>query len=115
MYVSYHIVSLSYHTLFTDKEGGGHHCDCDYGYYGKLCQHSSLGFLEDSFLQLPPLDSQSNIIQMTVSTNQRDALLLFQPGTDTDFIALQIVNGSAVFNFDVGGKVYGLIVAKVSD
>jgi len=52
---------------------------------------------------------------MTVSTNQRDALLLFQPGTDTDFIALQIVNGSAVFNFDVGGKVYGLIVAKVSD
>lgn len=101
--------------MFVDVEGGGYTCGCGYGFYGDLCQFSSYGFEEDSFMEYSPMDPLQNDIKMTLATSTTDSLLLFQPGLGNEFMALEIRDGNVVFTFTTeGNSLKGLTVSKVS-
>jgi protocadherin Fat 4 len=78
-------------------------CKCPDNFYGTNCERTTFGFGEMSFMTFPALDPNTNDISITFSTTKSDSLLLYnfgrQNGGRSDFIAVELVNGEAVFAF----------------
>ena len=87
-----------------------HYLFSRFGFYGTQCQHSSIGFQDDSFITMAPISDYSSLtIIGYVATLQSNALLLFNPITITQFrsnfngfVAIEIIDGSIVFSFNFG-------------
>ena len=82
-------------------------CKCPDNYYGTNCEKSTFGFAELSYMTFPPLDPNTNDISITFSTTKPDSLLIYNfgdhdSGGRSDFIAIELVGGQAVFSF--GGR-----------
>lgn len=96
----------------------GYKCSCTDGRYGRHCEKSTFGFQELSYMAFPSLDAATNDITFIFSTTKPDSLLVYNYGPQTggrsDFVAVELVNGKAVFSFggartavtsiSVGGK-----------
>ncbi|RZC36743.1 Cadherin, Laminin G 1, EGF, and/or Amelogenin domain containing protein, partial [Asbolus verrucosus] len=96
----------------------GYKCSCTDGRYGRHCEKSTYGFQELSYMAFPPLDAATNDITFIFSTTKPNSLLVYNYGLQTggrsDFVAVELVNGKAVFSFggartavtsiSVGGK-----------
>ena len=78
-------------------------CKCPDNFYGTNCEKSTFGFSELSYMKFPALDSNTNDIEITFSTMKTDSLLVYnfgqQSGGRSDFIAIELINGKAVFSF----------------
>nr|CAH7769494.1 unnamed protein product [Callosobruchus chinensis] len=100
----------------------GYKCSCTDGRYGRHCEQSTFGFHELSYMTFPPLDSATNDISFTFATTKQNSLLIYNYGLPTggrsDFVAMELVGGKAVFSFggtrtaitsiSVGGKTSNL-------
>lgn len=96
----------------------GYSCSCTEGRYGRHCEKSTFGFHELSYMTFPPLDAATNDISFVFATTKPNSLLVYNYGLQTggrsDFVAVELVNGRAVFSFggartaitsvSVGGK-----------
>lgn len=96
----------------------GYKCSCTDGRYGRHCEKSTYGFQELSYMSFPSLDAATNDITFIFSTTKPNSLLIYNYGLQTggrsDFVAVELVNGRAVFAFggsrtavtsiSVGGK-----------
>nr|CAD7263879.1 unnamed protein product [Timema shepardi] len=78
-------------------------CSCPEARYGRHCERSTFGFKELSFMAFPSLDSATNDVSIVFATTKPDALLLYNFGVQTggrsDFVALELVGGRAVFSY----------------
>ena len=78
-------------------------CRCPDNFYGTNCEKSTFGFGELSFMTFPSLDANTNDITITFSTTQPDCLLVYNygeaAGGRSDFLAVELVAGKAVFSF----------------
>nr|KAG5699632.1 hypothetical protein BaRGS_005080 [Batillaria attramentaria] len=86
---------------------GGFRCLCAYGFFGDVCEKSSLGFNEGSYLTMPTISEFGNIVVTGhFATRSRNALLLFNPvsinSVDSGYVALEVVNGAVRFSFKLG-------------
>lgn len=95
----------------------GYKCSCTDGRYGRHCERATYGFQELSFMQFPALDAATNDISIVFATTKSDALLIYnygvQNGGRSDFVAMEIVGGKAVFSY--GGArtaVTAIVVGK---
>lgn len=100
----------------------GYKCSCTDGRYGRHCEKSTYGFQELSYMMFPSLDAATNDITIIFSTTKPNSLLVYNYGLQTggrsDFVAIELVNGKAVFSFGgartaitsvtVGGKTNNL-------
>ncbi|KAJ8926397.1 hypothetical protein NQ314_021183 [Rhamnusium bicolor] len=100
----------------------GYKCSCTDGRYGRHCEKSTYGFNELSYMTFPSLDAATNDISFIFATTKPDALLMYnfglQTGGRSDFVAVELVHGRAVFSFggartaitsvSVGGKANNL-------
>ncbi|VEN50001.1 unnamed protein product, partial [Callosobruchus maculatus] len=100
----------------------GYKCSCTDGRYGRHCEQSTFGFHELSYMTFPPLDSATNDISFTFATTKPNSLLIYNYGLPTggrsDFVAMELVDGKAVFSFggtrtaitsiSIGGKTNNL-------
>lgn len=100
----------------------GYSCSCTDGRYGRHCEKSTYGFNELSYMTFPSLDAATNDISFVFATNKPNSLLVYNYGLQTggrsDFVAVELVNGRAVFSFggartaitsvSVGGKTNNL-------
>ncbi|XP_035916489.1 cadherin-related tumor suppressor [Anopheles stephensi] len=81
----------------------GYKCSCVEGRYGRHCEKTTFGFRELSYMAFPALDSATNDISVVFATTKPDALLIYnygiQSGGRSDFVAMEIVNGRAVFSY----------------
>lgn len=81
----------------------GYKCSCADGRYGRHCERATFGFSELSFMSFPSLDAATNDISIIFATTKPNALLLYnygvQSGGRSDFVAMEIVNGKAMFSF----------------
>lgn len=81
----------------------GYKCSCTDGRYGRHCEKSTYGFQELSYMAFPSLDAATNDITFIFSTTKPDALLIYNYGLQTggrsDFVAVELVNGNALFSF----------------
>ncbi|XP_065342592.1 cadherin-related tumor suppressor [Cloeon dipterum] len=81
----------------------GYRCQCPDTHHGHHCERSSFGFNALSYMAFPTLDAATNDITMIFATAKRDALLVYNYGAQTggrsDFVALQIVNGTVTFSY----------------
>nr|XP_022911091.1 cadherin-related tumor suppressor [Onthophagus taurus] len=81
----------------------GYRCSCTEGRYGRHCEKSTYGFKELSFMSFPSLDAATNDITFIFATTKSNALLAYNFGSQTggrsDFVAVEIVSGKAVFSF----------------
>lgn len=81
----------------------GYKCSCTDGRYGRHCERATYGFQELSFMQFPALDAATNDISIVFATTKPDALLIYnygvQSGGRSDFVAMEIVEGKAVFSY----------------
>uniref|UniRef100_A0A182F4L6 Protocadherin-16 n=1 Tax=Anopheles albimanus TaxID=7167 RepID=A0A182F4L6_ANOAL len=81
----------------------GYKCSCVDGRYGRHCEKTTFGFRELSYMAFPALDSATNDISVIFATTKPDALLVYnygiQSGGRSDFVAMEVVNGRAVFSF----------------
>lgn len=81
----------------------GYKCNCIEGRYGRHCERVTYGFDELSYMSFPSLDSGTNDISMIFATTKQNALLVYnygvQNGGRSDFVAIEIVKGKAVFSF----------------
>ncbi|XP_025835928.1 cadherin-related tumor suppressor [Agrilus planipennis] len=81
----------------------GYKCICIDGRYGRHCDKSTYGFQELSYMTFPPLDSATNDISFIFATTKPNALLVYNYGIQTggrsDFVAVELINGRAVFSF----------------
>lgn len=96
----------------------GYKCSCTDGRYGRHCEKSTYGFRELSYMTFPALDAATNDISFVFATIKPNSLLVYNYGLQTggrsDFVAVELVNGRAVFSFggsrtaitsiNVGGK-----------
>lgn len=81
----------------------GYKCNCIEGRYGRHCERVTYGFEELSYMAFPSLDSGTNDISMIFATTKPNALLVYnygvQNGGRSDFVAIEVVKGKAVFSF----------------
>lgn len=81
----------------------GYKCSCTDGRYGRHCERATFGFGELSFMSFPALDAATNDISIIFATTKPDALLVYNYGTQSggrsDFVAMEIVRGKAMFSF----------------
>lgn len=81
----------------------GYKCSCTDGRYGRHCERATFGFDELSFMSFPALDAATNDLSIIFATTKPDALLLYnygaQSGGRSDFVAMEIVRGKAMFSF----------------
>ncbi len=81
----------------------GYRCNCPHGLHGRHCDKSTFGFGDLSYMTFAPLDANTNDISVTFATLKSDSLLAYNYGTQTggrsDFVALELVNGKAVFSY----------------
>jgi len=81
----------------------GYRCSCPEARYGRHCEGSTFGFNELSFMTFPSLDGSTNDISVVFATTKLDALLVYNFGVQTggrsDFVALELVAGRAVFSY----------------
>lgn len=81
----------------------GYSCSCTEGRYGRHCEKSTFGFHELSYMTFPPLDAATNDISFVFATTKPNSLLVYNYGLQTggrsDFVAVELVNGRAVFSF----------------
>ncbi|KFB39729.1 AGAP007924-PA-like protein [Anopheles sinensis] len=81
----------------------GYKCACVDGRYGRHCEKTTFGFRELSYMAFPALDAATNDISVIFATTKPDALLIYnygiQSGGRSDFVAMEIVNGRAVFSY----------------
>lgn len=81
----------------------GYKCNCVDGRYGRHCERATFGFEELSYMAFPSLDSATNDISIILATTKPNALLVYnygiQNGGRSDFVAIEIVKGKAVFSF----------------
>lgn len=81
----------------------GYKCSCSEGHYGRHCEKSTYGFNELSYMTFPALDAATNDISFVFATTKPNALLVYNYGLQTggrsDFVAIELVNGKAVFSF----------------
>jgi protocadherin Fat 4 len=96
----------------------GYKCSCTDGRYGRHCEKSTYGFQELSYMAFSPLDAATNDITFIFSTTKPNSLLVYNYGLQTggrsDFVAVELIDGRAVFSFggartavtsvSVGGK-----------
>jgi dystroglycan 1 len=97
-------------------------CHCPLGYAGTLCETTSVvgmsakfsgtGYIELPQALLPHKSTTSEeIIELTVTTRQSDALLFWNgqmpttPGRGKDFVSIAIENGRAVFSYQLGSGI----------
>lgn len=82
---------------------GGYTCTCADGRYGRHCERATYGFEELSFMEFPVLDSATNDISIIFATTKQNGILVYnygnQSGGRSDFIAIEIIKGKAVFSF----------------
>ena len=81
-------------------------CKCPYSFWGNRCQHSSLGFGEGSFMEFARLTELNNEIEVIFATEKKNSLLLYNPSSDvsvSEFIALEILDGTLRFSVALGG------------
>lgn len=81
----------------------GYKCSCSDGRYGRHCERATFGFEELSYMTFGSLDAATNDISIVLATTKPNALLLYNYGTQSggrsDFVAIEIVRGKAVFSF----------------
>ncbi|XP_055921859.1 cadherin-related tumor suppressor [Eupeodes corollae] len=81
----------------------GYKCSCVGGRYGRHCEKTTFGFEELSFMAFPSLDAATNDISIIFATTKPDGLLLYnygiQSGGRSDFVAIEVVKGKALFSF----------------
>lgn len=81
----------------------GYKCSCTDGRYGRHCERATYGFHELSYMKFPALDAATNDISIVFATTKPDALLIYnygiQSGGRSDFVAMEIVGGKAVFSY----------------
>ncbi|XP_031340977.1 cadherin-related tumor suppressor [Photinus pyralis] len=81
----------------------GYKCSCSDGRYGRHCEKSTFGFQELSYMMFPSLDAATNDISFIFATTKEDSLLVYnygsQSGGRSDFVALELIHGKAVFSF----------------
>lgn len=81
----------------------GFRCQCTTGYFGANCDQRTFAFNELSYLQYPELEASTNDISIVFATTKPNSLLIYNYGTAiggrSDFVALEIIAGKAVFSF----------------
>ncbi|KAK9886911.1 hypothetical protein WA026_019169 [Henosepilachna vigintioctopunctata] len=81
----------------------GYKCSCIDGRYGRHCEKSTYGFQDLSYMTFPSLDAATNDISLIFSTTKSNSLLVYNYGSQTggrsDFVALELIHGEAVFSF----------------
>ncbi|XP_060531934.1 cadherin-related tumor suppressor [Cylas formicarius] len=81
----------------------GYKCSCTDGRYGRHCEKTTFGFNELSYMTFPPLDATTNDISFVFATTKQNSLLVYNYGVQTggrsDFVAVELVKGRAVFSF----------------
>lgn len=81
----------------------GYNCSCIDGRYGRHCEKGTFGFNELSFMKFPALDAGTNDISLIFATTKSNALLIYNYGAHSggrsDFVAMELINGKAVFSF----------------
>ncbi|TDG46679.1 hypothetical protein AWZ03_006859 [Drosophila navojoa] len=77
-------------------------CSCPSGRFGRHCERFSYGFEPLSFMSFPSLDPTTNDISIVFATTKPTALLVYnyglQNGGRSDFLAIELVKGQAVFS-----------------
>lgn len=96
----------------------GYKCSCVDGRYGRHCERTTYGFQELSYMQFPALDSATNDLSVILATTKPDALLIYnygiQSGGRSDFVAMEIINGRAVFSYGGARTAITTIIVGVS-
>lgn len=81
----------------------GYKCSCADGRYGRHCERATFGFQELSYMTFPALNPNTNDISVIFATTKPNALLLYnygaQSGGRSDFVAMELVRGKAMFSF----------------
>ncbi|UYV64339.1 FAT4 [Cordylochernes scorpioides] len=82
----------------------GYQCMCESSYYGRHCEHVTVGFKPYSFMSFPSeLGGSTTDLSIVFSTLQSNALLVYNFGNviggRSDFVALELVQGRPTFSF----------------
>jgi len=89
-------------TCLTTSDGS-YSCQCSYGDRGRNCEITSKGFQALSYLQYKvSVHRQVNFMTLELATTSSYALLLYYPGGNGDFLALEIISGIAQLSFKMG-------------
>ncbi|XP_077983782.1 protocadherin Fat 4-like [Glandiceps talaboti] len=98
----------------------GFYCDCSFGERGEFCEFSSFSFTSLSYVQYPDISGPSSIITLQFATTSQNALLVYNhdstKGSDSEFVALEIIDGQMWFSHNSGAGVTRLSTTQmVSD